>query len=161
MKKIIAILMLLTATALYADTTSVDIAFSFIQEREAFRANVYILKGVKHIGYGFTDPKLVKLGRMTKKDADAELRKRIESDLVFLRRQVEGLNKHQEAACLSFIYNTGRGAFASSTMLKYLKQGNIAAASKEFDKWVHVNGVVVNGLVKRRAQEKQLMLKTV
>ena len=160
MKKIITILMLLTATALYADT-SVDIAFSFIQEREAFRANVYILKGVKHIGYGFTDPKLVKLGRMTKKRADAELRKMIESDLVFLRSQVKGLNKHQEAACLSFIYNTGRGAFASSTMLKHLKQGNITAASNEFDKWVYANGVVMNGLVKRRSQEKRLMLKAV
>lgn len=158
MKKIITILMLLTATALYADT-SVDIAFSFIQEREAFRSNVYILKGVKHIGYGFTDPKLVKLGRMTKKRANAELRKMIESDLVFLRKQVKGLNKHQEAACLSFIYNTGRGAFASSTMLKHLKRGNIIAASKEFDKWVHVNGIVVDGLVKRRSQEKRLMLK--
>ena len=160
MKKIITILMLLTATALYADT-SVDIAFSFIQEREAFRSHVYILKGVKHIGYGFTDPKLVKLGRMTKKDADAQLRKMIESDLVFLRKQVKGLNKHQEAACLSFIYNTGRGAFASSTMLKHLKRGNITAASKEFDKWVHVNGIVVDGLVKRRSQEKRLMLKAV
>ena len=158
MKKIITILMLLTATALYADT-SVDIAFSFIQEREAFRSNVYILKGVKHIGYGFTDPKLVKLGRMTKKRANTELRKMIESDLVFLRKQVKGLNKHQEAACLSFIYNTGRGAFASSTMLKHLKRGNIVAASKEFDKWVHVNGIVVDGLVKRRSQEKRLMLK--
>lgn len=158
MKKIITILMLLTATALYADT-SVDIAFSFIQEREAFRSNVYILKGVKHIGYGFTDPKLVKLGRMTKKRANTELRKMIESDLVFLRKQVKGLNKHQEAACLSFIYNTGRCAFASSTMLKHLKRGNIVAASKEFDKWVHVNGIVVDGLVKRRSQEKRLMLK--
>lgn len=158
MKKIITILMLLTATALYADT-SVDIAFSFIQEREAFSANVYILKGVKHIGYGFTDPRLVKLGRMTKKRANAELRKMIESDLVFLRKQVKGLNKHQEAACLSFIYNTGRGAFASSTMLKHLKRGNIVAASKEFDKWVHVNGIVVDGLVKRRSQEKRMMLK--
>ena len=159
MKKIITILMLLTATALYADT-SVDIAFSFIQEREAFRANVYILKGVKHIGYGFTDPKLVKLGRMTKERANAELRKIIESDLMFLRKQVKGLNKHQEAACLSFICNTGRGAFASSTMLKHLKRGNITAASKELDKWVHVKGTVVNGLVKRRSQEKKLMLKT-
>ena len=160
MKKIITILMLLTATALYADT-SVDIAFSFIQEREAFRANVYILNGVKHIGYGFTDPKLVELGRMTKKHANAELRKMIESDLVFLRKQVKGLNKHQEAACLSFIYNTGRGAFASSTMLKHLKKGNITAASKELDKWVYDNGIVVGGLVKRRSQEKQLMLKAV
>lgn len=160
MKKIITIIALLTATALYADNTSVDIAFSFIQEREAFRANVYVLKGVKHIGYGFTNPSLVKMGRMTRAQADAELRKMIESDLVFLRKQVR-LNKHQEAACLSFIYNTGRGAFASSTMLKHLKKGNITAASKEFDKWVHVNGVVVNGLVKRRSQEKRLMLKAV
>ena len=162
MKKLITIVTLVLSAAVYAtEATSVDVAVKFIAEHESFRSRVYVLKGIKHIGYGFTNPKLVKRGYMPKQEADAELRRIVSNDLVYLRRQVKGLTVHQEAACLSFIFNVGRANFASSTMLKYLKQGNITAASKEFDKWVHVKGVVVNGLVKRRSQEKRLMLKAV
>jgi len=40
--------------------------------------------------------------------------------------------------------------------LKLVNQGDFANAAKEFGKWVHAKGVVLPGLVRRRAAEAML-----
>ena len=63
-------------------------------------------------------------------------------------------------ALTSFAYNAGLANLASSTLLKLVNKGDLAAASNEFMKWrfATVNGkkVVLNGLIRRRAAEKVL-----
>lgn len=69
------------------------------------------------------------------------------------------LNENQRGALVSFTYNLGEGNLKRSTLLKKLNAGDYVGASKEFDKWVNANGKKLEGLVKRRASERELFLK--
>jgi len=71
------------------------------------------------------------------------------------------LTEKEHAAYLSFTYNLGVGAFSKSTLLKKLNQKEFEDACKELDKWVYAGGKKLNGLVKRRAVEKQMCLEGV
>lgn len=68
-------------------------------------------------------------------------------------------NNNQIAALTSLVYNIGRNAFGTSTILKFINANEskekIAA---EFTKWVFDNGQFVQGLKNRRTEEKQLYL---
>ncbi|MFQ4136714.1 glycoside hydrolase family protein [Nodosilinea sp. PGN35] len=70
------------------------------------------------------------------------------------------LNQNQADALISFCYNLGCGAFAESTLLKKLNDGDYQGAANEFSRWnkAVVNGVKqeVAGLTRRRAEEKAL-----
>lgn len=69
----------------------------------------------------------------------------------------DDLSENQFAALISFAYNLGEGALRYSTLLKKVnadpKDTNIRI---EFEKWVHANGKVVAGLVRRRKEEADL-----
>lgn len=71
------------------------------------------------------------------------------------------LLQNQFDALVSFIYNVGVGAFASSTMLKRLNVGDYAGAAAEFDRWVYNDGKVMQGLRNRRDREKALFTSNV
>jgi lysozyme len=65
---------------------------------------------------------------------------------------------NQFSALVCFAFNVGLTNFAASRLLaRYLAGGPLAAAN-EFKKWVHVKGVVVPGLVRRRQAERALFL---
>ena len=68
------------------------------------------------------------------------------------------LQPHQNDALVSFVYNLGVTAFSKSTLIRCVLAGDKQGAAKEFDKWVHVKGMIVQGLVNRRAAEKALFL---
>lgn len=59
-------------------------------------------------------------------------------------------------ALVDFDFNTG--ALRGSTMLDYLNKGQPQLAANEFEKWDHVNGVEVAGLLRRRLEERQEFL---
>lgn len=67
----------------------------------------------------------------------------------------------EHAAYLSFVYNVGVGNFRNSTLLKKLNQKEFESACKELDKWVYAGGKKLNGLVRRRAAEKEMCLEGV
>jgi lysozyme len=71
------------------------------------------------------------------------------------------VNQNQFDALVSFAYNLGVTALKTSTLLKLLNKGDFIGASNEFEKWVHSNGNVLQGLVTRRKAEKALFLKPV
>lgn len=45
------------------------------------------------------------------------------------------LEQHQFDALVSFVFNVGQGAFASSTLLRRLNAGDYAGAALQFDRW--------------------------
>lgn len=67
------------------------------------------------------------------------------------------VTQNQFNALVSFAYNVGSGALASSTLLKLVNinpnDGNIA---KEFLKWNKSGGKIIDGLTKRRMKESAL-----
>lgn len=66
------------------------------------------------------------------------------------------LVQHEEDALTSFDLNTG--AIFSGTVDDKLNQGDISAAMATLRRYIHDNGKVLNGLVKRRNDEAQMFL---
>lgn len=65
------------------------------------------------------------------------------------------------AAFISFSYNVGVSNFCHSTLVKKLNAGDLAGACNELPRWNKAGGRVINGLTKRRAQERALCLQGV
>lgn len=68
------------------------------------------------------------------------------------------LTQNQFDALVSFGFNVGITAEAHSTMMRLVQAGNLALAAAEFLKWNHQDGVVVDGLTRRREAEQTLFL---
>ena len=67
------------------------------------------------------------------------------------------VTQNQFNALVSFAFNCGSGALASSTLLKLVNiNPNDAMIAKEFLKWNKVNKVPVQGLTNRRIKESAL-----
>jgi GH24 family phage-related lysozyme (muramidase) len=69
------------------------------------------------------------------------------------------LTQNRFDALISFTYNLGGSALASSTLLKKLNAKDYKGAAAEFPKWNKAGGKVVSGLTKRRDAEMELFLK--
>ena len=61
-------------------------------------------------------------------------------------------------AFLSFTYNVGTGAFCKSTLAKLANAGNLRGACDQLLRWTRAGGIVLPGLKKRRAAERELCL---
>lgn len=116
------------------------------------------------IGYGQTgsiDGKPVVEGlEITQKEADDAFA----DSLVKFEQEVNDLcaisiNSNQFSALVSFQYNTG--ALGQSTLMRLVNAGNFKAAASQFAHWVYADGVVLPGLVRRRAAEAKLFLQPV
>lgn len=68
------------------------------------------------------------------------------------------LNQNQFDALVSLCFNVGISAVKKSKMLAKLNGGDYVGAANEFDDWIHSDGRVLQGLIKRRAAEKALFL---
>jgi lysozyme len=66
------------------------------------------------------------------------------------------LNQQQFDALISFTFNCGEGALASSTLRKRLNRREYAAVPSELNKWVLSGGKRLPGLVRRRKAEGAL-----
>ena len=62
----------------------------------------------------------------------------------------------QIAAMTSLAFNIGLAAFAKSTLLRKFNAGDVAGASREFDRWVYASGKKMKGLERRRKAERAL-----
>lgn len=86
-------------------------------------------------------------------DEDADEAKRAVNQLVTVP-----LSQNKFDALVSFVFNIGRPAFFTSTMLRKLNASDFAGAALQFGRWVYDNGRIINGLVARRTDEKDLFL---
>ncbi len=110
------------------------------------------------IGWGSTGPDIKKGTVWTQEQADSRLKSDVSNFAQGVAALVAGspTSQWQFDAMVSLAYNIGLGAFGKSTLLKLHKDGNYAAASNEFGKWVNAGGKKMQGLVNRRAVEAKV-----
>lgn len=110
------------------------------------------------IGYGTT--KGVKPGMViTAQQAEKMLR----DDVAKFESGVSSLitsptTQGQFDAMVSLAYNIGLGNFGKSTLLKKHNARCYTCAADQFRVWNRANGRVMNGLTKRRADERQVYM---
>lgn len=130
-----------------------------IEGYEGVRLNAYLDSvNVPTIGVGHTLG--VKMGdQITKEQAEEFLRADLEDAEYAVNKYVlMPINQNQFDALVSFVFNLGSGAFKGSTLLKRLNAGLYQEAANEFLKWNRAGGVVLQGLVNRRAAERTMFL---
>lgn len=138
-----------------------DVGIELIKKYEGCVLKAYKCpSGVWTIGYGHTNG--VKSGMQITK---AQALDYLKQDLNVFEKAVTDyvkvpLNQNQFDALVSFSFNCGTGALKTSTLLKKLNSCDYSGAANELLKWNKSNGKVLNGLVKRRQEEKKLFLKT-
>lgn len=112
--------------------------------------------GIATICYGHTST--VRMGQ-TKTIEECD--KLLKEDLLIAAGDVKRLVKvelpaERRAALISFVFNIGGEKFASSTVLKKLNSGDASGSCAELSRWVYAGGVKLEGLVSRRAVEREL-----
>lgn len=173
MKRIIT--MAAIATTLVGVTTAkprtfdvVGTATDLIAKYESFRATPYVCDGGKKtIGYGCTDPAVVALGKITEVKARSILRARVVKELAWVEETFgKNLTDKQKVALISAVFNIGRQGLCWKTVkgkrvhtrfYDAVIARNWAKANKELQDWNKAGGKVLNGLVKRRAEEGKLL----
>lgn len=135
-----------------------DAAAKIISDFEGMKLKAYKCPaGIWTVGYGHTGSDVHEGMEISAEDATRLLYKdMLEADAAIDELVDVHLTENQRAALLSFIFNVGRNAFRSSTMLRLLNSGNYAAASLQFARWDKAGKVQLPGLVKRRAKEREL-----
>lgn len=68
------------------------------------------------------------------------------------------LSGAQTAALTDFCYNLGTGTFQHSTLRQMILAGEMKLAADQFGLYVHAGGRVIDGLVRRRAAEREVWL---
>ena len=141
--------------------TGIDLIKGF----EGLKLEAYLCSSkIATIGFGSTfypDKTPVKMGDKLKDKQQAEELFKI--TLQSFESSVNGLfynvslKQNQFDALVSFAYNIGTGALASSTLLKKIKLNpNDPGIELEFNKWVNSGGKKSKGLINRRKAESKL-----
>lgn len=117
--------------------------------------------GTLTIGYGHTStagaPRVFAGQEITQAQADQILAADLSKVEVEVSHLVKvPLTQNQFDALVSFQFNTG--ALGKSSALKYLNASNYTQAAENLTLYNRANGAVMNGLVRRRADEKALFL---
>ena len=136
-----------------------DYALERLKELEGLRKKAYkCAKGKWTIGYGHT--KDVREGQTIDEYTAKHL---LESDIDycenFLKKEpyAEDITQGQWDALVSFLFNLGIGNYSSSTLRKkIMRDVDDPTIPNEFRRWVHCDGKVLPGLVKRREWEAQM-----
>jgi lysozyme len=86
-----------------------------------------------------------------------------ERDIKHFSQRVDGMigvpvSPSQFSALVSLAYNIGCGDLKTSTLLRKLNLLDYQGAADEFPKWRRAGGEIIQGLVNRRAKERDLFL---
>lgn len=130
----------------------------FLKYHEGFNDVVYKDgNGIPTIGYGFTDPSLVKKGRISKKAAQARLRQEVITRDAFLKnlKNWDKLGDGAKTALRSYYYNYPAGFRDTTKFMKAWNAGDYAEAIRQVD--AGMNDATNPGLRKRRLAEQGLL----
>lgn len=122
-------------------------------------------KQLYSIGYGHQiQPNELEL--MTETITEEKALQLFVKDIESMRKQLNSLikvpiNKNQQLALLSLRYNIGPDAFAKSSVLRLLNEGNYTGSALRFADWRLSEGLISPGLVARRERERVLFSKPV
>ncbi|EMH4076958.1 TPA: lysozyme [Serratia marcescens] len=119
--------------------------------------------GVWTIGYGWTQPVDGKKVAPGMQIDQATADRLLKCGVVQYEQGVNQLVKvkitqGQFDALVSFAYNLGLRSLSTSTLLKKLNSCDKAGAADEFSKWVNAGDKRLDGLVARRAAEREMFL---
>ncbi|CAG2179361.1 unnamed protein product [Oppiella nova] len=133
---------------------------ALIKQQEGWRANYYYDQiGQKTIGYGHCcvwHPCDQLHPPLTEQQGSDLLRADLGEFQNCIQNAAPGLNDNQFAACTSFAFNMGCGAFTGSHILSNIRAKNFNAAANAFNEYTSMGGRVIAGLVNRRKAEAQL-----
>lgn len=126
-----------------------------------YRKGKPIYDGKWTIGWGCTEG--IRQGMIwTREQAETALRGELARFEDAVNRLVTAsINQNQYDALVSFAYNCGEGALAKSSILRKLNAGDALGAADVFPLYNKSRGIVVKGLVRRRAAERALFLEPV
>jgi lysozyme len=111
--------------------------------------------GLPTVGYGHLLKPGEVFGTLTSAGAETLLRGDLQATEKVINQSVlYALEQHQFDAVVSLVFNIGAGAFKKSTLLKKLNETkNRHKAATEFGRWILAGDKVLDGLIKRRAEE--------
>jgi lysozyme len=113
--------------------------------------------GVWTIGTGHTGPDVGPNTVWTQAQADHSLRIDVQwAEAAVNSRVTMPLEQGEFDAVCSLCFNIGEGAFAASTLLRLLNQGEYDCAARQFRRWSLVDGEVSQGLLNRRTAEADM-----
>lgn len=119
--------------------------------------------GVWTIGYGWTQPVDGKKVGPGMQIDQATADRLLKCGVVQYEQGVNQLVKvkitqGQFDALVSFAYNLGLRSLSTSTLLQKLNDGDKQGAADQFGRWVNAGGKRLDGLVARRAAEREMFL---
>lgn len=119
--------------------------------------------GVWTIGYGWTQPvdgKKIGPGmQIDQVTADRLLKCGVVQYEQGVNQLVKvKITQGQFDALVSFAYNLGLRSLSTSTLLQKLNAGDKQGAADQFGRWVNAGGKRLDGLVARRAAEREMFL---
>ena len=118
-------------------------------ELKAYRCPANVLT----IGYGVTKGVTEDM-EITQQEANEMLAGELIEYTKYIDDMVDvSLNQNQFDALTAWVYNLGPTNLKESTMLKVLNEGKYDEVPEQIKRWNKANGVVLGGLVKRRAAE--------
>lgn len=142
-------------------SSAVDDTADFLRQYEGFKEKTYLDgKGIPTIGYGFTDAKFVNKGRITRAEAEIELKRQIAVRQAELRRKLgpqvwDSLSNDSKKALTSYHFNYPAGFKDNTKFMQYWRAGRYSDAIKEVDAgW---NDPDNPGLRTRRIAEQKLL----
>lgn len=143
-----------------------DITIGLIKDFEGWRPSAYNDPvGYCTIGYGHLIAldrcENIDLKEFVKPISEARGLEILKADTIGARLTVgklvdNDLDDNEFGGLVSFVFNVGSTNFEKSTLLKLLNDGEKSAAAKQFRRWVKAKGIVLPGLVTRRACEELL-----
>ena len=143
--------------------SALEIVLKLIRDSESCKLTAYQCPaGVWTIGWGYTGKDIKKGLVWTQEKADECL---LVTAMGVLNQAIkaspilETANMEKQAAIADFVYNLGITNYNKSTLKLRVDKGNWVSASTEIKKWNKSNGTILNGLVKRRQLEADLLIK--
>lgn len=132
--------------------------FALIRSFESCRLTAYRdVGGLPTIGWGHRDATTAIDQTCTQLQADAWLFDDVQNVCNQLTQVIKvPVTENQFAAMTSLTYNLGIGRIRDSLTMKLLNQKNYAVVPNHMLLWNKVNGVMSNGLIRRRKAEVQL-----
>ncbi len=142
-----------------------DRGLDLIRAFEGFRADPYLdAVGVPTIGYGSTYYPDGQRVRLTDPPiSEPEARRLMQATLAEFEDGISAalqvdVTQSQFDALVCWAFNIGVSAAQNSTLMKKLNSGDYFGAADQFLRWNKAGGVVLRGLSRRRAAERELFL---